>query len=117
MPNVRAMYAAPATPPAGPESASDAPFDAASAAGAVPPLDDMTLGAGKPGSLEPRCEVRDVATDARANVGLADRRRACARTRGSPAGRRSSRRRRTSADRARSASASAAPALVRLDSA
>ena len=40
--------AAPATPPAGPESASDAPFSAASDAAAVPPLDDMTLGAGSP---------------------------------------------------------------------
>ena len=45
-PASRATYAAPATPPAGPESASAAALLAASPAPRIPPLDVITESAG-----------------------------------------------------------------------
>ena len=50
-PAMRATNAAPATPPAGPDSASDAAERAASVASAMPPPDPTTPGEGKPSAF------------------------------------------------------------------
>ena len=69
-PLARARRPAPTAPPAGPERTLQAPARAASAAGATPPEDCITSGAGSPPSAAASLEPAQVAAEQRREVGV-----------------------------------------------